>query len=88
MPIRLKVTVDSEVLLRDLTRIRIALSDLRPAWDLTAVRIAQHIDERWSSPSDIDPLAESTLEAKRRNWGYYRRSQGTGRATGEGFTTR
>lgn len=61
------------------TRVLAALANLRVAWHTIGLKVQEHIAERWTSGySGLEPLATSTIYAKAKRFGYYRRSPGAG----------
>lgn len=69
------------------SRLLDVLSDLRVAWRMVGAKVQEHIAERWTNDyGGLAPLATSTLYAKAKRFGYYKRPPGAAgylRRTGE-----
>lgn len=60
------------------TRVIAALSNLDVLWHTVGVKVQEHILERWTSGvGGFSPLATSTIYAKAKRHGYYRRAPGS-----------
>jgi len=65
---------NSEEVVRQGTRQVIALlTDLRPLWRTMGARISRHIHERWESPQEQPRLKDSTMDARQRRSGHYKK---------------
>lgn len=86
-----KLSVDNQAAVEEVTA-RLAafqrtFNDLRIAWHTIGVKVQEHISERWTSGyGQLAPLRTSTLYAKAKRHGYYKRAPGSApylRRTGE-----
>ncbi len=59
------------------TRLLATLANLRTAWHTIGLKVQEHIAERWTSGyGSLPVLATSTIYAKAKRFGYYRRAPG------------